>query len=232
MQKEATNTNKGDVISRISIHNNLNGRIIDKEDNTIKRIMPETETKITISSINYINSIDCERLITVKDSIENISKAEPKISTKLRQSFENDLQSMAPPTVMSPGLHPMAFPGRGSPTSTIPPINSALAADVQETAFASNKNEKPRSSSDTNSAQQASQKLTIIGTAEAQWKSQGMVFDKLRDESFVAATTKYGSNFTGHFLGTQSAQESVQWLQLESILCRLHYNKTTETPQQ
>ncbi|VVC28880.1 Hypothetical protein CINCED_3A013841 [Cinara cedri] len=244
MQQEATNTNKGDVILKILAHNNLIGRIIGKEGNTIKRIMSETETKITVSSINDINSFNYERIITVKGSIENMSKAEAQISAKLRQSFENDLQSMAPQTVMFPGLHPMAmmsatgitYPGRGGPTSyqpfapapyppiypsTIPPINPALAADVQqETAFifipnsavgaiigtkgsnirsmirfsgasvkvASTENEKPGPSGDTNSAQQASRKVTIIGSAEAQWKAQGMIFDKLRDEGFVPAT--------------------------------------------
>ncbi|XP_050521834.1 insulin-like growth factor 2 mRNA-binding protein 1 isoform X2 [Daktulosphaira vitifoliae] len=237
MQQEASNTNKGDVILKILAHNNLIGRIIGKEGNTIKRIMSETETKITVSSFNY------ERIITVKGSIENMSKAEAQISAKLRQSFENDLQSMAPQTVMFPGLHPMAmmsasgitYPGRGGPTnyqpfapapypqmypSTIPPINPALAADVQETAFlfipnsavgaiigtkgsnirsmirfsgasvkvASTDNEKPGTPVDANSAQQASRKVTIVGSAEAQWKAQGMIFDKLRDEGFVPAT--------------------------------------------
>lgn len=46
-------------------------------------------------SINDINSFNYERIITVKGSIENMSKAEAQISAKLRQSFENDLQSMA-----------------------------------------------------------------------------------------------------------------------------------------
>ncbi|XP_027851738.2 insulin-like growth factor 2 mRNA-binding protein 2 isoform X3 [Aphis gossypii] len=243
MQQEATNTNKSDVILKILAHNNLIGRIIGKEGNTIKRIMSETETKITVSSINDINSFNYERIITVKGSIENMSKAEAQISAKLRQSFENDLQSMAPQTVMFPGLHPMAmmsatgitYPGRGGPTSyqqfapapyppmypsTIPPINPALAADVQETAFlfipnsavgaiigtkgsnirsmirfsgasvkvASTENEKQGatgSAGDANSAQQASRKVTIVGTADSQWKAQGMIFDKLRDEGFV-----------------------------------------------
>jgi len=48
-----------------------------------------------IYSINDINSFNYERIITVKGSIENMSKAEAQISAKLRQSFENDLQSMA-----------------------------------------------------------------------------------------------------------------------------------------
>lgn len=71
--------------------------------------MQETETKITVSSINDINSFNLERIITVKGSIENMSRAEAQISAKLRQSYENDLQAMAPQTMMFPGLHPMAM---------------------------------------------------------------------------------------------------------------------------
>lgn len=71
--------------------------------------MQETDTKITVSSINDINSFNLERIITVKGVIENMSKAEAQISAKLRQSYENDLQAMAPQTMMFPGLHPMAM---------------------------------------------------------------------------------------------------------------------------
>lgn len=71
--------------------------------------MQETDTKITVSSINDINSFNLERIITVKGNIDNMSKAEAQISAKLRQSYENDLQAMAPQTMMFPGLHPMAM---------------------------------------------------------------------------------------------------------------------------
>lgn len=38
-----------------------------------------------------------------------MSRAESMISAKLRQSYENDLQAMAPQSMMFPGLHPMAM---------------------------------------------------------------------------------------------------------------------------
>lgn len=71
--------------------------------------MQDTETKITVSSINDINSFNLERIITVKGTIDSMSAAEAQISAKLRQSYENDLQAMAPQTMMFPGLHPMAM---------------------------------------------------------------------------------------------------------------------------
>ncbi|CAH1394685.1 unnamed protein product [Nezara viridula] len=95
MKQEATTNNKGEITLKVLAHNNLIGRIIGKAGNTIKRIMQETDTKITVSSINDINSFNLERIITVKGSIENMSKAESMISAKLRQSYENDLQAMA-----------------------------------------------------------------------------------------------------------------------------------------
>lgn len=81
-----------EICLKILAHNNLIGRIIGKGGNTIKRIMQETDTKITVSSINDINSFNLERIITVKGTIENMAKAESQISAKLRQSYENDLQ--------------------------------------------------------------------------------------------------------------------------------------------
>ncbi|CAH0558056.1 unnamed protein product [Brassicogethes aeneus] len=149
MQQEANNTNKGEISLKILAHNNLIGRIIGKGGNTIKRIMQETDTKITVSSINDINSFNLERIITVKGVIDNMSKAEAQISAKLRQSYENDLQAMAPQTMMFPGLHPMAmmatagigYGSRGLPAGQAPypgmyPAGSSqTGGDTQETTF-------------------------------------------------------------------------------------------------
>ncbi|KMZ09135.1 insulin-like growth factor 2 mRNA-binding protein 1 isoform X3 [Drosophila sechellia] len=161
MQQEAISTNKGElspecseICLKILAHNNLIGRIIGKSGNTIKRIMQDTDTKITVSSINDINSFNLERIITVKGLIENMSRAENQISTKLRQSYENDLQAMAPQSLMFPGLHPMAMmstPGNGmvfntsmpfpscqsfamskTPASVVPPV---FPNDLQETTY-------------------------------------------------------------------------------------------------
>lgn len=81
--------------------------------------MQETDTKITVSSINDINSFNLERIITVKGTIDNMSLAEAQISAKLRQSYENDLQAMAPQTMMFPGLHPMAMMATAGKSSSL-----------------------------------------------------------------------------------------------------------------
>ena len=95
MQEEARNTEKSDDIPlKILAHNNLIGRIIGKQGSTIKKIMEETDTKITVSSINDINSYNLERIITIRGEPENISRAEAEISAKLRQAFESDINSL------------------------------------------------------------------------------------------------------------------------------------------
>ncbi|KAF7380983.1 hypothetical protein HZH68_015858 [Vespula germanica] len=140
--------NVGSVEKAITIYGNP-----ENCGNTIKRIMQDTDTKITVSSINDINSFNLERIITVKGTIENMSKAESMISSKLRQSYENDLQAMAPQSMMFPGLHPMAmmstagmgYSSRGTalygsgpapyPYQGSLPTQGVPAGDTQETTF-------------------------------------------------------------------------------------------------
>ncbi|XP_014366442.1 insulin-like growth factor 2 mRNA-binding protein 1 isoform X1 [Papilio machaon] len=239
MQQEANNTNKGEICLKILAHNNLIGRIIGKGGNTIKRIMQETDTKITVSSINDINSFNLERIITVKGSIENMAKAESQISAKLRQSYENDLQVLAPQSIMFPGLHPMAMmsTGRGfcsAPPPYPPPIYAPLpgrggaqqgAGDSQtETGVGSQETtylyipnnavgaiigtkgshirniirfsnasvkiaplEQDKQGEAAGGAQQE-RKVTIVGSPEAQWKAQYLIFEKMREEGFMSGS--------------------------------------------
>ncbi|XP_029166929.1 insulin-like growth factor 2 mRNA-binding protein 1 isoform X2 [Nylanderia fulva] len=247
MQQEATTTNKGydDVASRVDTpkmeseitlkilaHNNLIGRIIGKGGNTIKRIMQDTDSKITVSSINDINSFNLERIITVKGTIENMSKAESMISSKLRQSYENDLQAMAPQSMMFPGLHPMAmmstagmgYSSRGpglygsGPApypyqSSLPTQQGVPASDTQETTFLYIPNNSVGAiigtkgshirniirfsgasvkiaplEQDKPAEQQTERKVTIVGSPESQWKAQYLIFEKMREEGYVAGT--------------------------------------------
>ncbi|CAH1175952.1 unnamed protein product [Phaedon cochleariae] len=236
MQQEANNTNKGEISLKILAHNNLIGRIIGKGGNTIKRIMQETDTKITVSSINDINSFNLERIITAKGTIENMSRAEGQISSKLRQSYENDLQAMAPQTMMFPGLHPMAmmatagigygsrglysgqapypgmYPAGGSSQSAGGP-GGAGGADAQETTFLYIPNNAVGAIIGTKGSHirniirfsgasvkiapvdetkpqeaQNERRVTIVGSPEAQWKAQYLIFEKMREEGFVAGS--------------------------------------------
>lgn len=233
MQQEADNTNKGEVSLKILAHNNLIGRIIGKGGSTIKRVMQETDTKITVSSLSDVSSFNMERVISIKGSIENMSRAEAMISAKLRQSYESDLQ---PQSMMFPGLHPMAmmstvgmgfsrgtggapqsamFPPAAAPYTSsavyppgmVPPTgsqqetsylyipNSAVGAiigtrgsHIRNIIRFSGSSVKITSLPEGTSAEpQAERKVTILGTPEAQWKAQYLIFEKMREEGFMPA---------------------------------------------
>lgn len=217
-----------EICLKILAHNNLIGRIIGKSGNTIKRIMQETETKITVSSINDINSFNLERIITVKGAIDKMSRAESQISSKLRHSYENDLQAMAPQSIMFPGLHPMAmmstagngmgfpsrsvYPGPGYPMYQPPAGLPPGAGDIQETTFLYIPNNAvgaiigtkgshirniirfsgasvkiaPLEEKSLENPIPNERKVTIIGSPEAQWKAQYLIFEKMRDEGFTS----------------------------------------------
>ncbi|XP_050043127.2 insulin-like growth factor 2 mRNA-binding protein 1 isoform X1 [Dermacentor andersoni] len=124
MQQEASNTNRGDVPLKILAHNNLIGRIIGKSGNTIKRIMEQTDTKITVSSLHDGSALHLERVITIKGKPEGVCRAEQLVSAKLRQSYESDLAALAPQSLMFPGLHPMAMMSAYAPP---PPVHGPPA---------------------------------------------------------------------------------------------------------
>ncbi|XP_069180466.1 insulin-like growth factor 2 mRNA-binding protein 2 isoform X3 [Procambarus clarkii] len=237
LQEEAENTSKGEIPLKILAHNNLIGRIIGKGGTTIKKIMDDTSTKITVSSINDINSFNLERIITIKGNIEDIAMAENMISARLRTSYESDLQAFAPQSAMFPGLHPMAMmstvgfglprggsgsaAGMGmygsSPTSypplyptPIPGQQGSQGSEVcEEVAFLYIPNSAVGAIIGTKGshirniirfsgasvkiapleeegrpAEQTERKVTIVGTPEAQWKAQFLIFEKIREEGY------------------------------------------------
>ena len=65
---------------QVLAHNNLIGRIIGKSGATIKKIMEDTDSKITVSSISDISSFNPERVITIKGAIPDISRAEAEVT--------------------------------------------------------------------------------------------------------------------------------------------------------
>jgi len=48
--------------------------------------------ELDVISLSDVSSFNMERVISIKGSIENMSRAEAMISAKLRQSYESDLQ--------------------------------------------------------------------------------------------------------------------------------------------
>ncbi|CAF4333508.1 unnamed protein product, partial [Adineta steineri] len=79
-----------EIVLKVLAHNNFIGRIIGKGGNIINSIKKETDTNITVSSINELNSYNIERIITIKGELEQQIRALESIYTKLCSAYEND----------------------------------------------------------------------------------------------------------------------------------------------
>uniref|UniRef100_A0A8C1SPP8 Insulin-like growth factor 2 mRNA binding protein 2a n=1 Tax=Cyprinus carpio TaxID=7962 RepID=A0A8C1SPP8_CYPCA len=235
MQKEADDTKvTEDIPLKILAHNSLVGRLIGKEGRNLKKIEEETETKITISSLQDLTIYNPERTIIVKGSIEACCRAEVEIMRKLREAYENDTAAINQQTNLIPGLSlsalgifstglsvlPPAAGPRGIPPVSPASYNPFLAiifcmfslpspqqAPEQEVvylfiptqavgAIIGKKGQHikqlarfagasikiaPAESPD------VTQRMVIItGPPEAQFKAQGRIFGKLKEENFFS----------------------------------------------
>ena len=86
----------------------------------------DTNTRITVSSVNDVNCFNPERVITIKGEIPDISRAESEVSTKLRAAYESDLAVMTPHSLMFPGLPPAAMMSTAGISSGPGPANTAF----------------------------------------------------------------------------------------------------------
>uniref|UniRef100_A0A8C9VA40 Insulin-like growth factor 2 mRNA binding protein 3 n=1 Tax=Scleropages formosus TaxID=113540 RepID=A0A8C9VA40_SCLFO len=207
MQKEAADTKFTEEIPlKILAHNNFVGRLIGKEGRNLKKIEQDTETKITISPLQDLTLYNPERTVTVKGSIEACAKAEEEIMKKIRESYENDVAAMNLQSNLIPGLNLSAlglfpssspvlfsdtFISQQQPESeTVYLFIPALAVGAiigkqgqhikQLSRFAGASIKiAPADGPD------AKQRMVIIqGPPEAQFKAQGRIFGKLKEENF------------------------------------------------
>ncbi|XP_037694851.1 insulin-like growth factor 2 mRNA-binding protein 2 isoform X2 [Choloepus didactylus] len=201
MQKEADETKLAEEIPlKILAHNGLVGRLIGKEGRNLKKIEHETGTKITISSLQDLSIYNPERTITVKGTVEACANAETEIMKKLREAFESDMLAVNQQANLIPGLNlsalgifstglsvlpPPAGP-RGAPPA--PPYHpfathsgyfSSLYPPHQFSPFPHHHSIAPAEGPD------VSERMVIItGPPEAQFKAQGRIFGKLKEENF------------------------------------------------
>ncbi|XDV30729.1 hypothetical protein PO909_033580, partial [Leuciscus waleckii] len=215
MQKEADDTKvTEDIPMKILAHNSLVGRLIGKEGRNLKKIEEETETKITISSLQDLTIYNPERTIIVKGSIEACCRAEVEITRKLREAYENDIAAINQQTNLIPGLSlsalgifstglsvlPPAAGPRGVPpippapeqevvylfipTQAVGAIIGKKGQHIKQLARFAGASIKiaPAESPD------VTQRMVIItGPPEAQFKAQGRIFGKLKEENFFTA---------------------------------------------
>ncbi|XP_072818587.1 insulin-like growth factor 2 mRNA-binding protein 2 isoform X4 [Vicugna pacos] len=197
MQKEADETKLAEEIPlKILAHNGLVGRLIGKEGRNLKKIEHETGTKITISSLQDLSIYNPERTITVKGTVEACANAETEIMKKLREAFENDMlavnthsgyfSSLYPPHQFGPFPHHHSYPEQEIvnlfiPTQAVGAIIGKKGAHIKQLARFAGASIKiaPAEGPD------VSERMVIItGPPEAQFKAQGRIFGKLKEENF------------------------------------------------
>lgn len=116
-----------DAPLKVLAHNDYIGRIIGKQGNIINTIKKETETTVTVSSINDM-SMNVERVITVKGELENMIRALEIIHSKVKSAFENDTKTYGAQAIMMGGIPPLPL---------APPLPLPFAAAATAAAFQS-----------------------------------------------------------------------------------------------
>ncbi|XP_072541065.1 insulin-like growth factor 2 mRNA-binding protein 2a [Salminus brasiliensis] len=124
MQKEANDTKATvEIPLKILAHNSLVGRLIGKEGRNLKRIEEESETKITVSSLQDLSVYIADRTVVVKGSVDACCRAEEEIMKKLREAYENDVSAVNHQTSLVPGLN-LSTLGIFSSGLSMPPSTS------------------------------------------------------------------------------------------------------------
>ncbi|XP_027395725.1 insulin-like growth factor 2 mRNA-binding protein 3 isoform X2 [Bos indicus x Bos taurus] len=179
MHKEAQDIKFTEEIPlKILAHNNFVGRLIGKEGRNLKKIEQDTDTKITISPLQELTLYNPERTITVKGNVETCAKAEEEIMKKIRESYENDIASMNLQAHLIPGLNLNAL-GLFPPTSGMPPPTSGPPSAITPPY--------PQFEIAPAEAPDAKVRMVIItGPPEAQFKAQGRIYGKIKEENFVS----------------------------------------------
>ncbi|XP_059899057.1 insulin-like growth factor 2 mRNA-binding protein 1 isoform X1 [Gadus macrocephalus] len=203
-----------EVPLKILAHNNFVGRLIGKEGRNLKKVEQDTDTKITISPLQDLTLYNPERTITVKGPIEACCLAEAEVMKKVREAYDNDIAAMNQQTHLIPGLNLGAlglFPPSGSMPPP-PPGNSSSCAPYgsfgtqeQETvhvyipaqavgAIIGKKGQHIKQLSrfagasikiaQAEAPDAKMRQVIVTGPPEAQFKAQGRIYGKLKEENF------------------------------------------------
>ncbi|XP_042361432.1 insulin-like growth factor 2 mRNA-binding protein 1 [Plectropomus leopardus] len=203
-----------EVPLKILAHNNFVGRLIGKEGRNLKKVEQDTDTKITISPLQDLTVYNPERTITVKGSIEACCNAEVEVTKKIREAYENDIAAMNQQTHLIPGLNLGAlglFPG-SSNMPPPPPGNASggvpygcFGTPEQETvhvyipaqavgAIIGKKGQHIKQLSrfagasikiaPAETPDSKMRQVIVTGPPEAQFKAQGRIYGKLKEENF------------------------------------------------
>ncbi|XP_072549558.1 insulin-like growth factor 2 mRNA-binding protein 1 isoform X2 [Salminus brasiliensis] len=203
-----------EVPLKILAHNNFVGRLIGKEGRNLKKVEQDTDTKITISPLQDLTLYNPERTITVKGAIEACCLAEQEIMKKVREAYDNDIAAMNQQTHLIPGLNlgalglfppssslpppPPGNPGVGAPYGSFgAPEQETVHVYIPAQAVGAIIGKKGQHIKQLSRFAGASIKIApaetpdskmrmviVTGPPEAQFKAQGRIYGKLKEENF------------------------------------------------
>uniref|UniRef100_A0A8C3IW50 Insulin-like growth factor 2 mRNA-binding protein 1 n=1 Tax=Chrysemys picta bellii TaxID=8478 RepID=A0A8C3IW50_CHRPI len=166
------------------------------------------------SSLQDLTLYNPERTITVKGSIENCCKAEQEIMKKVREAYENDVAAMSLQSHLIPGLNlaavglfpassnavpppPSSISGAAPYNSFMPPEQETVHVFIPAQAVGAIIGKKGQHIKQLSRFASASIKIAppetpdskvrmviITGPPEAQFKAQGRIYGKLKEENF------------------------------------------------
>ncbi|XP_012892249.1 PREDICTED: insulin-like growth factor 2 mRNA-binding protein 1 [Dipodomys ordii] len=190
MHKEAKDTKTADEVPlKILAHNNFVGRLIGKEGRNLKKVEQDTETKITISSLQDLTLYNPERTITVKGAIENCCRAEQEIMKKVREAYENDVAAMSLQSHLIPGLNLAAVGLFPASSSAVPPPPSSVTGAAPYSSFMAPEQEMvqvfiPAQAVGAIIGKKGQHIKQLSRFASASIKAQGRIYGKLKEENF------------------------------------------------
>uniref|UniRef100_A0A8C9R2F3 Insulin-like growth factor 2 mRNA binding protein 1 n=1 Tax=Scleropages formosus TaxID=113540 RepID=A0A8C9R2F3_SCLFO len=203
-----------EVPLKILAHNNFVGRLIGKEGRNLKKVEQDTDTKITISPLQDLTLYNPERTITVKGPIEACCLAEQEIMKKVREAYENDIAAMNQQAHLIPGLNLGALGLFPPSSSIPPPPSGNAASGTPYGSFGTPEQETVHvyipaqavgaiigkkgqhikqlsrfagASIKIAPAEAPDSKMRMVivtGPPEAQFKAQGRIYGKLKEENF------------------------------------------------
>ncbi|CAG7830944.1 unnamed protein product [Allacma fusca] len=105
-----------EVALKILAHDDLVGRLIGKEGQTIKKIMKDSGTKINVSSLSQLSGDNVDRVITIQGTVQGMILAERLVSERLRKSFNDDLNVGSVPCYPTASPSPTHIPTSFAPS--------------------------------------------------------------------------------------------------------------------
>uniref|UniRef100_A0A671TZH5 Insulin-like growth factor 2 mRNA binding protein 1 n=1 Tax=Sparus aurata TaxID=8175 RepID=A0A671TZH5_SPAAU len=186
MQQEAKDTKTADEVPlKILAHNNFVGRLIGKEGRNLKKVEQDTDTKITISPLQDLTLYNPERTITVKGPIEACCLAEVEVMKKVREAYENDIAAMNT-DVSEHHLFNTLAPEQETvhvyiPAQAVGAIIGKKGQHIKQLSRFAGASIKIAPAE----APDSKMRMVIVtGPPEAQFKAQGRIYGKLKEENF------------------------------------------------